>query len=286
MFWMDWTLISPTPDKPMVRRRFLKGVLGAAALAAGDAVFLEPRWLRVTRHTVLLPHLPREQDGLTLVQLSDLHRGPMVSDDFLRRAVQVANGLGADVAVLTGDFISRSPRNAGPCAEILSALVAPRGRFAVLGNHDHWHRAHRVVTALEGVGIPVLINRSLPLAEGLFLAGVDDWWIGEPDLEATFRDVPPRQACVLLSHSPKVLPAVAHREVLVLAGHTHGGQVNLPPIPRRWLPGLRGWRYIAGWYREGQAQMYVNRGVGLIFPPIRFCCPPEISLFTLRPLRG
>lgn len=267
----------------MTRRRFLKGtVAGLAALAAGDAVFWEPKWIQVSRHTVFLPYLPQEQDGLTLVQLSDLHRGPYVKDDWLWRAVQIANGLQADVAVLTGDFISRSPRNAGPCAEILSALSAPGGRFAVLGNHDHWHRAQQVLTALEGVGIPVLVNRSVRIAEGLLLAGVDDWWAGEPDLEATLRDVPGRQACVLLSHSPLVLPSVAHRKLLVLGGHTHGGQINLPPIPRRWLPGLWGWRYIAGWYREGRAQMHVNRGVGLIFPPVRFCCPPEISLFTLR----
>jgi len=267
----------------LARRRFLKGaLLGLAGLATGDAFFLEPRWIRVTRHTVLLPHLPPRQEGLTIVQLSDLHRGRQTPDGLLRRGVRMANELQGDLAVLTGDFIGRGKGNAKACAEILSHLDAPLGRFAVLGNHDHWDNGKKVTQVLEARGIRVLTNCSHPLTEGLFLAGVDDWWMGHPNLEATFREVPDDGACVLLSHAPAVFPQVCSRPLLVLCGHTHGGQVNLPPLPRNWLPGLLGSRYIAGWYREGPAQMYVNRGLGMIFLPLRFCCPPEISLFTLR----
>ena len=193
-------------------------------------------------------------------------------------------------------------------AKELRGLRSRYGVYACLGNHEHWEGVEPVLAALSEVGIRVLVNESTPVTGNLWLAAIDDMVAGEPDLPRAAAGIPEGAAVVLMSHNPMVLPQVADQPWLVLAGHTHGGQVALPFIgPRRTigLPGVRAftrfyeaagvaarrgrleavstYRYPAGWYHEGQASMYVNRGVG-VNPayPVRLNCPPEVSLFVLR----
>jgi len=126
---------------------------------AAGAWWWEPKRLVVERHRVRLPRLATALNGLKGAQLTDLHCGPLVSDEYLRSAVSATNALGPDLVCLTGDFISASTKYAPKCADILSGLQAPHGVFAVLGNHDHWTGAHRVQRELERVGVVVLRNR-------------------------------------------------------------------------------------------------------------------------------
>jgi hypothetical protein len=258
---------------------------------------------------VPLAGLPAELDGLRVVQISDLHLGPLFRAGSARRIVTLANACHPDVVVLTGDFVNyRAIKYLPAGVRELTGLQAPLGVFACLGNHDHWEDAEAVRKALEAVGVRVLVNESTPVAQGLSIAAVDDLMSGRPDLERAMAGLTDDGAVVLLSHNPTILPKVADRAWLVLSGHTHGGQIALPFLGPRGtarLPGVGSfeyyyewigvrarhgrtdaistYRYPEGWYREGRARMYVSRGVGFSQGmPIRLNCPPEIACFTLR----
>ena len=265
------------------RRTFLKLAAGTfAAATLIDMTSFEPQHIEVTRHNVPMKYLPDELDGLTIVQLSDLHRSRIVPDRLIQSAVDITNKLSPDIVVLTGDFVSSNPRDAAPCARILSGLSSRYGSYAVLGNHDHWADATTVRNCLKDHGIKVLHNANLQPVPGLTLLGLDDYWAGNPDFVRTWKGADANSAQVFLSHNPLALKCLKEEECLMITGHTHGGQVNIPFIPRNRLPGLKGWKYIQGWCYKGNVQMYVNRGIGMINPPIRFMCSPEITLFTLR----
>lgn len=256
-------------------------VLAGTVLLAYSALW-ETRRLELRAYDVRVPGLPRELDGFRIVQLSDLHRSLIVPDSVIRRAVDLANSTRADVAVLTGDFVSRNAGNAGPCAAMLSRLQTRAGSYAVLGNHDHWTDARTVAAALKRHGITVLDNRSVEVAPGLYLVGIDDKWAGKPDVPTAFRGVPSDTCYVMLSHTPLAVDLFQGKHGLLITGHTHGGQVQIPFVNRKRLPGLRAWRYIQGWYREGDILMYVNRGIGTVNPAVRFRCRPEVTLYVLR----
>jgi predicted MPP superfamily phosphohydrolase len=259
---------------------------------------------------VRLAGLPEALAGLRLAQLTDLHIGRWFGARRVREVVSLTNSRDADLLVLTGDFVGfRAMRSFEAALPELAALKARLGVFACLGNHDHWEGVRQVRAALERIGIRVLVDESQSVAPGLHLSAIDDLMMAEPDLEAVTGAVPGDEAGVLLSHNPIVLPQVAGRPWLVLAGHTHGGQLALPgPGPRRTttLPLLRSvvrayesvgvlmhrgrlsavtsHVYPAGWYVEGRACAYVCRGVGPAdMCPLRLNCPAEIACFTLHP---
>lgn len=268
----------------MDRRTFLKrAALGSAAAAvvlpAADSLFLEPHWIDVTRHNVPFSNWPPGRKPLAVAQLSDIHCGPYMDTAHVARAVALCNRLKPDLVALTGDFVHRGLGHIGPCAQELSKLTAPLGAFAVLGNHDHWEGASAVAAALSHAGVSMLTNRNVHLGDNVFVAGLDDEWTGRPDERAAFAAAPEDAAAIVLAHSPRSVARVAHRACLLLTGHTHGGQVDVKIIPRNRLPLLHGWKYIKGWYAQGLARMYVNRGIGMVGMPIRFLCRPEISLF-------
>ena len=275
----------------MNRRRFLccavAGCASTVLVPAGvayDAFRIEPNWPQITKHEVKLPQYPRNQKPLKIVQLSDLHRGPLISEDHIRKLVPLCNGLEPDIVVITGDFISKSRQYAASCARALSGLKSTKGVFAVLGNHDYWAEGGGdLAAALSGSGIRVFKNGNLNVAENVWLIGLDDVWAGSPDIPEAFRDVPGDAVRLVISHSPKIFPSIRDMNVFAMVGHTHGGQYNIPLVPRKYLPGLLGWEYIKGWYRQGHSSMYINSGIGMVAAPIRFFCRPEISLFTCGP---
>jgi predicted MPP superfamily phosphohydrolase len=274
------------------RRQFLKtllgaGATGAAVVAAGGAysALIEPHWLTVERVNVSLQRLPREFDGFTVAQVSDVHRGPYIDDVAIRSAVETVNQLQADAVVLTGDFVTRDAALAEPCADILGTLQARSGVYAILGNHDHWSDADEVTRALQAQVIAVLRNAASPIDRAgarLWIAGVDDVWERRADLDQALRLVPADQATILLAHEPDYADVAAQQPIdLQLSGHSHGGQVQLPFFGPPILPYL-GRKYPRGPYQIDSLQLYTNRGLGVISPPVRFNCRPEITLFTLR----
>jgi len=246
--------------------------------------FIEPTWLAVTHVTVQLPHLPRAFDGMTVVQLSDIHYPDYLSRDYYRRVVEKANALHPDLIVLTGDYVPHEMNAIATCGQLLGGLHAPFGVYAVLGNHDYWLKPAMITKALRDNGIKVLINQSVPLRRSnacCWLVGVDDEWSGAPDLRKALHGVPENDEKILLVHEPDFADyARTFPFDLQLSGHSHGGQVRFPFIGGVHYPPFAE-RYPSGYYHVGSLQLYTNRGVGVILP-FRLDCRPEITRLTLH----
>lgn len=274
------------------RRAFLTR-LGCACVGAmvpasvGYAWAIEPRWLHVYRREVRIPGLPPTFEGLRLAQLTDIHHGPFLGVPRIQHAVALTNFLQPDVIALTGDYVHRSPRYIAPCQRALAGLQAPLGVYGVLGNHDHWEDAALTREEMARAGIMEITNMGVPLernGQAIWIAGVGDLWEDEQRLEQALARVPPDGCVILLSHNPDYNEQMEDRRVkLMLAGHTHGGQVNLPLLGAPLVPSRFGRKYVADLVQDGWKQVYVSRGVGCITPPLRFRCPPEVTLLTLRP---
>jgi predicted MPP superfamily phosphohydrolase len=264
---------------------------------------IEPSWIEVTRVDIGLPDLPDGLDGLTIAQLSDLHSGPYVSREMLHHSVEMTNALNPDLVVLTGDFVYKSYLHIAVCALELAALKARYGLYAVMGNHDMWNDPGQITASLSGVGIRVLRNEKAPLSLGsstLWLLGVDNasylgedypgymtvWQEAKGNLARLLEGIPGEDTRILLVHNPDFTEILPEGRVdLALCGHTHGGQVRLPLIGAPVVPSHFGQKYAAGLVQSPTTLVYVNRGIGLIPPAVRFNCRPEITLLRLTKKR-
>lgn len=263
-----------------------------AALAA-DAILLEPNWPRIVRKEIALRRWPARMDGFTIALLSDFHYDPLFSVHPLRSAIGMVNGLRPELIVLAGDFVSfpvfgdaaAAASAAEPCAQLLRQMHAPHGLWAVMGNHDAATDPVRVTSSLRQAGIQVLSNQSVPIERDggrFWLGGVGDVMAGDADLDATLHRVAAGEPSVLLAHEPDYADYVARYPVdLQLSGHTHGGQVRLPFIHPLFLPELAK-KYVWGQYQINGLTLYTNPGLGTVRLPVRWRCPPEITLLTLH----
>lgn len=281
--------------KKQSRRAFLGNILrtgaglGAlSALGVGYTFDGEPGWLAVERVPVSIRDLPEALDGVTIAQLSDLHASSVVRPNHITQTVAVTNQQRPDLIVLTGDYVTDELEFIPIVARAIAALSAPLGIYAVLGNHDYWIGApDRVTAALEDVGVTVLRNTHQQLTvrnSAIWLAGVDDVWEEQADIDAALQGIPDNAFRLLLAHEPDFADVAARHNVqLQLSGHTHGGQVRLPLLGALALPPL-GQRYPIGLQRvpESTTQVYTNRGIGLIKPSVRLNCRPEVTVLTLR----
>ena len=266
------------------------------------AFWWEPASTVVRRVSLAVPGWRAEHGGLKVALLTDLHVGaPHMSLGRLREVVGRVNGESPDLVIITGDFVIGGPADEGgdrggvlggkvvepePIAAELQQLRAPHGVYAVLGNHDWWYNGERVTRALRGAGLKVLENESVRIERGgraFWLAGVADLWTRRPDIEGALRQVGPDDPVILFTHNPDIFPQVPARISLTLAGHTHGGQVNLPLLGRPVVPSQFGQRYAFGHVVEGGRHLYVSGGVGTSIIPVRFRVPPEIVILQLEP---
>jgi len=280
---------------PLTRRKFLRRSLqGAGALAGLGALtagygFWEASQIRVRRQTVSVANLPAPFVGKTVAVLADFHHGPLVGLDFIRRAVGIAQSLAADAYALVGDFAHQGTHTAEqlpPCFEVLSALSAPLGVFAVPGNHDMQDRGRVYRDAVRKTPVTELTNRAVRVtADGaeLWFAGVDDLYWGRPDLTAALSGVPAGAAVVMLAHNPDFAEVSPDPRVgLQLSGHTHGGQIYFPMAGAVWLPSKYGNKYCYGLVNGPASSVFVSRGLGEAGIPMRLNCPPEINVLTLE----
>jgi hypothetical protein len=266
--------------------------------------------LTTERITVAVRDLPLHLHGTTLVQISDLHfDGQSLSRELLAAAIAQSNAIQPDFVVLTGDFITARSRYIYELADHLQRLHSRAGSYAVLGNHDSpYPEMQRTIRrALAARDIPVLWNEiAYPLGPDLPLVGLADFYSRECRPAATLAQIPPEVPRIVLAHNPDTLDQLREdRADLVLSGHTHGGQVDLPilgPLPRhlnaigttipkglrRFLPYFnkdcdrifQHWEWASGLHTVGQSQLYVNRGLGTYWPG-RLWCPPELTVITL-----
>ena len=268
----------------MTRRAVLKGALVAATgTLAGAGAYgyaYERHALEVTRTTVPVAGLPPALAGLRLGLITDVHRSLFVSHDDVSRAVSSLMRETPDLIVLGGDYVTWGDRAfVGPSAAALDPLAAPYGVFAILGNHDD---DHDMPAALARNGVQVLKDARTRLTirnETVDLVGIRFWTKRQADIAALTRGAAPMT--ILLAHDPRRLTEAAALNVpLVLSGHTHGGQIVLPlagAIAAQKFP------TVAGIGRRDRTTLFVSRGVGTIYVPVRINCPPEVALLTLQP---
>jgi predicted MPP superfamily phosphohydrolase len=268
----------------ITRRAVIKGALiaGAGTLAgtAGYGYAYERHALEVTRATVPVAGLPPALAGLRVGLITDTHRSSFVSHEDVARAVSSLMNEQPELIVLGGDYVTWGDRAfVGPSAEALDPLVAPYGVFGILGNHDD---DHDMPAALARNGVQVLKDARTRLTirnETIDLVGIRFWTKRPADIAALTRGAAPMT--ILLAHDPRRLTEAAALNVpLVLSGHTHGGQIVLPvagAIAAQKFP------VVAGIGRRDRTTLFVSRGVGTIYVPVRINCPPEVAVLTLQP---
>lgn len=273
------------------RRRFLQaaGATSASAVAVGLYAWrVEPHWLDIVRRPLAIRGLPASLHGRTLVQLSDIHVGPNVDDDYVLNTFRRVADLCPDIVVFTGDFVTHHAAVFEHAAAVYRSM--PRGRLAtigILGNHDygpawaHPEVAQRLVEILQPLGISILRNEIAEIGD-LQVIGLDDFWAQRFVPEAVLPRANPHRAAVVLSHNPDTVdvPRWSGYEGWILAGHTHGGQCRPPFLPPPMLP-VQNRRYTSGEFAlAGNRSMYISRGVGHLVP-VRFNVRPEVTVFQL-----
>jgi hypothetical protein len=275
------------------------GVLGlSAASTAVYAGAVEPEGLVVTRYAPAPRGWPAGR-SLSITVIADLHAGgPNMLLPHVRHVVDTANALQSDLIVLLGDFTAwyKFPTEGVPAEQWsaeLARLRAPLGVWAILGNHDWWHRLRVVRGALADAKIPLLENDAVLLGRAgqkFWLAGIGDQlahplghgrFRGADDLPGTLAQIRSDDPVVLLVHEPDIFPRVPARVALTLAGHTHGGQIRLPLVWPLFVPSKFGARFAYGHVVEDERHLIVSGGLGTSIIPARFGVPPEIVHVTL-----
>lgn len=281
------------------KRRFLahsaRAVVGASVGTLAWGAYSENKTIEISRLVLPYSELHPDLCGFRLVQITDIHAGPLISFETISRVVSSANALKPDLIVLTGDYVNHNPAYVHGCLALLDELKAPAGVFGVYGNHDYYTGISAMKAGFSKTRISMLSHSrgaAAGLEGGLNIIGVDDPVSGWA-ADAEFRDlakISPHvfhdQFNLLLSHRPGIFRTCQDWNVeLTLSGHTHGGQAILPGVGERGFS-LAGFfvRYTHGLYESEQnreVRMYVNRGIGTIVAPVRLFCKPEIVEITL-----
>ena len=266
--------------------------LAVIILALGVWSFIiEPNSLVVKEVPVVLSNWPSNFDDLKIAVISDLHVGsPFINAKKLEQVVAKINEAQPDLIVILGDFVIQDVVGGNfvepeVIAASLKNLHARLGVFAVLGNHDWYLDGLRVKRALEAVGIRVLENDVQEIRhneQSIWLAGIGDLWTGHTFIQNTLHKIPESRHVIVLTHNPDIFPDLPAGISLTLAGHTHGGQVNIPLIGRLEVPSRFGQRYAAGLIEEAGKRLFVTTGIGTSIIPVRFRVPPEIAILKIK----
>ncbi len=262
--------------------------LGALGLSASYPVFIERSIVLTSTYRIPVPNLPEAFSGLRIAQLTDLHYGFLMPLALIEHVVRRTNELKPDIIVCTGDYVHG--KNATPQIDavwpVISQLQARLGVYSVLGNHDHWASTARSDYWLKKSGQDlrrktVRIDRE---GESLWLAGAGDLWQDHAGLDGILSRVPDRACRIVLAHNPDTADTQYSARVdLMLCGHTHGGQVNIPLIGTPVLP-VKNKNYSSGLKRSKRGEaVFISRGIGWTIYPVRFNCYPEIAVLELMP---
>ncbi|MCC0177620.1 metallophosphoesterase [Waterburya agarophytonicola K14] len=249
---------------------------------------IEPNWIEIVPINLTIPNLSPAFNDFKIVQISDLHTSQFMPDQRLNKIIELVNQQNSDAIAITGDIITkRRSFDAKKLRENLSKLVSKDGTFSVLGNHDHWGKqTNRLKKTLKKSNINNLDNQVYVIKRGsekLAIAGIDDPYWGQPDLERVIERLPDSTPAILLVHEPDYIETSAktYKFDLQLSGHSHGGQIRLPFFDPLVLP-PGGRKYFIGLNRVEDTLEYTNRGLGMTGLSFRFNSRPEITVFTLH----
>lgn len=244
-----------------------------------DGVFIEPYHIETTHYRIP----GAVTTPLKIAQLSDLHTHGLGPRE--RHMIAILAAEKPDLIVITGDSLGGYGGTYQDCQDVYRQLHAPLGVWFVRGNWENNHRFHPVSHERDFYaesGVRLLVNANAELRPDAWLIGLDDPSSGTVRLESALAGIPADAYKIAAFHAPGYFDRIAGRVNLVLAGHTHGGQVHIPFVQPFWLPRDSG-SYLAGWYSKDGSRMYVNRGIGWTGLPIRFLCRPEITIVTVEP---
>lgn len=282
------------PKDRFSRRDFLKLSGPLVLFMLGGTLYptiIEPLWFDVENVVVKLPRLPRSFSGFRLAQISDIHAGEQWMPGHLDTVIEKLIAAKPDIIAITGDFVYSSPAMTDEILSLtevaLTKLSSHFPVYAVMGNHDYWWGVERIRSALSRANIIELNNRSHTLSRDdafLHICGVDDIYERKDDLDTVLSQLPEDGCAILLAHEPDFADtsAATGRFDLQISGHSHGGQVVIPFVGPIVLP-RHARKYPTGMYQVGDMIQYTNRGLGMVFPYVRFMCRPEVTLFTLIP---
>ncbi|MDX1583709.1 MAG: metallophosphoesterase, partial [Thermoanaerobaculia bacterium] len=241
--------------------------------------------LEVTHHEIAIPDLPEPFDGYRIAFMTDTHVASFMRRSFYRECVEQINRRDVDLVLLGGDFVSWKRHIPLMAKLLLDGLESRDGIYAVLGNHDYWSDPDAIIAAMMPKGVEFLTNRSVQLRRGgstIDLLGIDEIYRGDPKVDRAFSGVPGDRPCIGVSHHPDIVNEIGDRRIdLLLAGHTHGGQIRFPFLGAVVVPSKHEGLYDSGFHRQKRVLLYVSRGLGAV-PPIRILCKPELATFTLR----
>lgn len=273
----------------ITRRKFLKfGIIGAmGCLAASYPFFIERYLLQINIYNILVQNLPDKFIDFKIVQLTDLHYGKLMPKVFIEQIIDKANSLEGDLIVCTGDYVL-SGKNVSRQIETvwssLNKLRAEFGVYSVLGNHDHNANFNKSLECLNNSGQNIR-HKAISLeksGERIWIGGAGDLWEDDIGVDKAFKKVPNNECKILLAHNPDTADSKFNTRVdLMISGHTHGGQVNLPFIGAPFLP-VKNKKYSSGFIRSKYTNIFISRGIGWAVIPVRFNCHPEIAMLTLR----
>jgi predicted MPP superfamily phosphohydrolase len=274
------------------RIRFALLALLILILSCGVWAFLiEPNRLTVHSETIQIDNWAQELSGLRIAVISDIHTGaPFINDRKLQQIVSTTNALNPDLIVLLGDYMSPNSWHSHRVepevtAAAMKNLKAPLGVYSILGNHDWWYNGERVRGAFEQNGIKVLEEEVAEVKwkdKSFWLAGLADLMTRRQHVNETIAKAPAGSTIIALAHNPDIFPRLPQTVPLLLAAHTHGGQVNIPLIGTPIVPSRYGSKYTAGLVFENGHQMFVTTGIGTSILPVRFRVPPEIVIVTVK----
>jgi predicted MPP superfamily phosphohydrolase len=276
--------------KKINRRNFLKlcARAGGLGLIASYPVFIERYIVQTNIYRIPVPNLPPAFSGFRIVHLTDLHYGLLVQQHFIHNIISEANRIKRDITVCTGDYVhaKKTTEEIDTVWPLMAKLNAPSGVFSVLGNHDHWADTQRSQYWLTKTGQD-LRHKLIPIEKHgsrLWLAGAGDLWEDHTELDGLLSGIPESDCRIVLAHNPDTADTnFSSRIDLMISGHTHGGQVNIPLLGTPVLP-VKNKNYSSGLKCSPRGMgLFISRGIGWAIYPVRFNCFPEIAVLELVP---
>lgn len=266
-------------------RKMYYFLLALIVLALIWGFFIEPHFIVVER--IKLDLEENFDKDLKILHLSDFHSTGFGRNE--RKAIEIVNEVNPDIIFITGDFVDTETKDLESCSEFWRNLNENyNGKiFGVSGNHEHWHAASKeILNLLEKNSIELLDNESVKIELGdtkFNLIGVEDPYVGESDIEKAMKGTDEKLPSILLAHSPEIFRKAKKKDIdLILTGHTHGGQIDLPFITKLILPLKHSKQYKEGLFKENSTFLYVNKGIGTTILPARFNSPPEATVISFK----